>query len=205
VPWDLGGLQASDNPFLVPLASAGHSTPETTPDTQNPQVPLRRANQAIERVEEKQKDVCSRKQDRTGDSRVIRNSLMWTPKAMVRGLGQCGQWGPCLGPWPSRSRDMLPQNIPDLGCCLGPCWWLRTVQRCSLGNIFSPRVPDELALRVWAWESWLCHVIHHVVAWVRGKDASPCLLLPVARGKRDSWPQGHEKGRAGSAPHQLQN
>lgn len=58
------------------IAQVGHSTPETTPDTQNPQVPLRRANQAIERVEEKQKDVCSRKQDRTGDSRVIRNSLM---------------------------------------------------------------------------------------------------------------------------------
>ena len=58
-------------------AQAGQIIPETTPDTQRPQKPLRGASKWWRNGrEEKQKDVGTMKRGRTGDWRVVRNSLM---------------------------------------------------------------------------------------------------------------------------------
>jgi hypothetical protein len=81
------------------MAWVGHSTPDTIPemtsDTQRPSAPIRWArknkknNKNIKKKKdeqgsggemeekEKQKDVGTMKRGRTGDSRVVRNKLMW--------------------------------------------------------------------------------------------------------------------------------
>ena len=73
---------------------------------------------------EKQKNVCTMKRNRIGESRMVRNSVVsMSPKAMVR------SW-PMLLPMVMSGSTVLhlhgsvttkgQVDIPDLDCCMGP-------------------------------------------------------------------------------------
>jgi hypothetical protein len=101
---------------------------------------------------EMQKDVSVVKRDRTGDSRVVRNSLMWVASAATWGHGKvlvctatnCYVWGP----WLCSSVGLLPPKARQTSLVWAAAWICVDVWGlCRTGPIPLLGIVEELTQR----------------------------------------------------------